>query len=210
MSGAEPTATGPSADTSGTDRDLELAIEKIEAQIEQVYRPLLKETVPKLEEQLTEKDQHIQQLEMRVDELEARIESLVGVPEEDASTHKKRVQDVNQILRRRADTDSDGRASMYWREIASSLAEHGHGELYDTQVKRAMEDVAASAGFTLATGKRDVAQSDDRSDVREVQVVQCDLDDVPGSDPVNNVVGGGGEGAASQNTPDSKQLENTT
>lgn len=210
MSGAELAATEPSDAPESDDRDLALAVEKLEAQIEQVYRPLLKDTVPELESRLDEKDAKIEQLEDRIDQLEARVESLVGVPEEDASTPEKRVRDAKQILLRRAEANDAGRASMYWRELANSLAEHGHGDLYDTQVKRAMEEVAESPGYTLATGQRDVSQADDRSDVRDVQVVQCDADAVPGGEPINNVVGGNSPGVDSQNSPDDQPSQTST
>ena len=189
MSGVSPAAS-ETEDGETTVEDLEMELQWLRTQIEKVYRPAINERIPDLEDETDRLREQNDQLVERLDALEQRVDDLVGVPEEDASTHSKRVQDAKQILQRRAAATDQGLSSMYWKELASSLAEHGHGELYDTQVKRVMSDVAEARGFEEATGKRDVATTDDRSDVREVCVVRCDLDVVPGSDAVNNVVGG--------------------
>lgn len=188
--------------------DLQMEVQWLRTQMEKVYRPAIKETLPELEAENDKLQEQTETLQGRVSELEERVAALVGVPEEDASTHEKRVRDSKQVLQRRAAANDEGLSSMYWRELADSLAEHGHGELYDTQVKRVMADVAEAAGFTEATGKRDVSTADDRSDIREVSVVRCDLADVPGSGAVNNVVGGRtGQGASKNGDTDQTAVE---
>ncbi|AUX09320.1 hypothetical protein AArcSl_1691 [Halalkaliarchaeum desulfuricum] len=169
----------------------EITLQKTAAKQDQVVLPAVRDDLPRLEETIQQLAERLDAQAQRIDDLEARLEAIVGVPGPDASNHEKRVRDARQILLRRAEARG-GKASMYWRELADALAGHGHGDLVPQQVHRVFEDVAQSDGFSLATGKRDVAQTDDRSDVREVQVVECDLDAVPGIDPANNVVSGEG------------------
>ncbi|WP_346140180.1 hypothetical protein, partial [Streptomyces virens] len=110
-------------DIDGVD-DLGVRLNMLETKIDKVYRPVIKETIPELQDELTHKDERISELEDEVAQLNERLEGLLGVESEDASTHDKRVQDTKQILQRRASAN-DGAASLYWREIADSLAEHG-------------------------------------------------------------------------------------
>lgn len=178
------------SDTGAEGPSLTVRVKKLEAQLKQVYRPIVTERLPALDSRLSETENTVAALRKEIETLEARVETLVGVPDDAASTHEKRVQDTRQILLRRAEAATSDRASMYWREIAVSLADHGHGELYETQVKRVMDDVVKADGYTMGRGKRDVSQTDTRTDVREVQLVRCEAAAVPGIDASNSVVDG--------------------
>lgn len=169
--------------------DMNVRLEKLEAKLDKVVMPAINEDDSHLQETVSEQQIAITSLQAEVDDLKDQLDSLIGIADHEQSTHDKRVSDTKQILRRRAETN-DGRASMYWKEIAGSLASHGHEDLAWTQVDRVMDDVVVAEGYTYATAKRDTASADDRTDIREVEVVQLNLDTASDSPPTNNVVGG--------------------
>lgn len=189
---------------------LAVRVTKLEQQIEQVYRPAVTEKIPELREVVREQSDEIDDLREELEELEQKLDRRIGVADENSSTHEKRVQDVYEILLRRAEANDDDMASMYTGEIGESLVDQNHGELSHTQLSRIITDLAEYEGFCESKGKRDVANTDDRSDIREVKVIQCTLDSVPGSAPANNVVGGGDHDGVGQDASESETGNNTT
>lgn len=169
---------------------VEVRLTKLEAKVEQVIQPVALEDVPDLRQRLQEQQETIGSLVDELQRLESKLDRRVGVADAESSTHEKRVQDAAEIMVRRAEASDTGRVSMYSREIGDALVDHNHPDLTHTQLTRVMDDLADRDGFSLAKGQRDVARTDDRSDIREVQVVQCEIDSLAGSAPTNNVVGG--------------------
>lgn len=185
--------------SEGDDRsEVDILRDDVEAYRGQIIKPQLSQ----LEEKLDDALERIDQLEATVDDQETRIkqldhqvETLIGVDDPDRSTHEKRVKDVRAAMIRRAEAKADrkgdidaGKIAMYYSEIQDLLADHGHGDIYDTQVRRVMDEIVDVDGFTF--GKKTSPDSG-----RQVKALRVNLAALPTYAGTNNVVSSGLEGA---------------
>jgi chromosome segregation ATPase len=140
-----------------------------------------------------------QEFRERIEQLDHQIENLIGVDDPERSSHEKRVRDVRAAMIRRAEArDSsrsdqiEGTIALYYKEIQNLLADHGHGKIHDTQVRRIMDDIENVDGFSFGQKQSDHG--------REVKALRLNLAELPAYAGTNNVVsassGEGGETTA--------------
>lgn len=174
----------------------------VEAYREQIIKPRLADIESEVEDALQrieDLEAENEQLQTRVEQLDHQVENLIGVDDPDLSTHEKRVRDVRAAMIRRAEAKAEkhsdvskGKISLYYKEVQNLLADHGHGDIYDTQVRRVMDEIENVDGFTY--GKKTSPESN-----RKVTALRLNLEALPTYAGTNDVfsssVGEGGEQA---------------
>jgi chromosome segregation ATPase len=112
----------------------------------QAERDALADEVARLEDAL-------QRTQARVDSLEDQLENIIGISEDEKTTHKKRVTDIRLALKRQAEGRSGngaGKAAMDRLDIADRLYELNHGSDWaDAQLIRIIEDAAQETGYSM-------------------------------------------------------------
>lgn len=163
----------------------------------------LESSLETAQDRIEELEATVEQQSVRIEQLDHQVENLIGVDDPDQSTHEKRVKDVRAAMIRRAEAKAErkgetdaGKISMYYQEIQDLLADHGHGDIYDTQVRRVMGEIENVDGFTH--GKKTSPESG-----RKVKALKLDLTALPTYAGTNNVVSSrsGGMGESSRKTP---------
>jgi hypothetical protein len=132
---------------------------------EQFIKPQLSKLQDSLDDALDRLDEveaANEQLQARVEQLDIQVENLIGVDDEDLSTHDKRTRDVRAAMIRRAEAKADkrsdnieGKVALYYKEIQDLLADHGHGQIHREQAHRIMDDIVNVDGFTEGTKSSD-------------------------------------------------------
>lgn len=169
----------------------------VEAYREQIIKPRLsdiEERQDALEAENEELRETVDHLQARVGQLDTQLENLIGVDDAELSTHDKRVRDVRAAMIRRAEAKAErysdmgeGKIALYCREIQNLLADHGHGEIYDTQARRIMDDIENVDGFSF--GEKTSPTSG-----RQVKALRLDIELLPTYAGTNNVVSSAEEG----------------
>lgn len=173
----------------------------IDAYREQIIKPQLQELKERQDDLEAENEklrETMEQQEARIEQLDHQVETLIGVDDSKHSTKKKRVRDVRAAMIRRAEAKaqkysdvSKGKIALYYKEVQNLLADHGHGDVYDTQVRRIMDEIENVDGFTF--GKKTSPESG-----REVKALKLNLEALPTYAGTNNVVSSSTEGEGGQ------------
>lgn len=161
----------------------------IDAYREQFIKPMLSQLEERVEDLETENEElkeTVEQQGQRIEQLDVQVENLIGVDDEDLSTHEKRVRDVRAAMIRRAeakaDTRSDdieGKVALSYSEIQDLLADHGHGQIYKPQAYRIMDDIEHVDGFSQGTKRS--------SHGNDVKAIRLNLAALPAYARGNNV-----------------------
>lgn len=181
-----------------TDR-VDVLEQDMRAYREQFIKPQLTKLEDRLDEALDRLDDveaENQRQGQRIEQLDHQVENLIGVDDPDLSTHDKRVRDVRAAMIRRAEAKAEtrseqieGKVALYYKEIQDMLADHGHGQIHDTQIRRIMDDIEHVDGFSF--GQKQSAHG------RDVKAIRLNLAELPAYAGTNNVVsassGTGGE-----------------
>lgn len=173
-----------------TDDDRVDALEEdMRAYRDQFIKPQLSQLQDRLDDLEEENEQLQETVErqgQRIEELDHQVENLIGVDDQDLSTHDKRVRDVRAAMIRRAEAKADkrsdtieGKVALYYKEIQNLLADHGHGQVHREQAHRIMDDIEHVDGFSEGT-KRSAHGND-------VKAVRLDLAALPAYARRNNV-----------------------
>lgn len=135
----------------------------------------LEERIEKLERRFREKHVNDDELREEVLDLRKQVEELGGLAQGEESTPAARKRDLVLALKRRAESDPDGRVHMTYSEVINALNDLNHGSIYPAQAYDAMEAAAADVrGVFEGTfdGERvvriDLEQFSENSEVNDV------------------------------------------
>lgn len=106
-----------------------------------------------LAEKMAVLEDRLDQTEANLQRLEDRLENIIGISEDEETSHTKRVNDIRLALKRRAEArsgDGAGKAAMDRLEIQDTLAELNHGNQWaDAQLIRIIDDAANEPGYSV-------------------------------------------------------------
>ena len=117
------------------------------------------ETLAEQSETIDEQAEELDACRDRIGTLEQKLAGLAGLEEHEASTAKKRREDLVLSLQRVAEAGAgkadNGLASMTYQDVLDQWATLNHGKRDPKQAYRAMEAVAEVDGITLTTNNDD-------------------------------------------------------
>lgn len=174
----------PSRDELAADiEDLRERNTRTAKQIREATQPL-REAKEEAEAERDQLAQRVAKLESIVTDLQQQVDSFIGLAEDEQTTHKKRVTDIRNALKRRAQArsgDGAGKAAMDRIEIQNTLNDLGHeGEFADAQLIRIIDHGAREPGF-------DVVEDYVNENGNEVKALRVNLGKLAVSAPTNDV-----------------------
>lgn len=196
--------------SEGDDRsEVDILRDDVEAYRGQIIKPKLsqlEDRMDELEAENNELRETVEQQQAEIEQLDVQVENLIGVDDEDLSTHDKRVRDVRAAMIRRAEAKAEkrsgsieGKVALYYAEIKDLLADHGHGDIHREQAHRIMDDIEHVDGFSKGTKTSKHGN--------DVKAIRLNLEALPAYARRHNVTTPGDERGA-ENTPKSAGQHN--